>query len=104
MGASFKTDRCAEFVDPAFTQQYSVKNLKNLNNGINMFNYQMEYGGTNWGWTRSPSSGFASYDYGGHQGCGVRAGFNTCAPLSVNVASVQNGRHIRHEWSAGLEV
>jgi beta-galactosidase GanA len=60
-GASFNTDRCAEFVDPAFTRQYAVNNL---NNGINMFNYYMEYGGTNWGWTGSPSSGFTSYDYG----------------------------------------
>ncbi|WP_449374581.1 beta-galactosidase [Arthrobacter psychrolactophilus] len=60
-GASFNTDRCAEFVDPAFTRQYGVNNL---NNGINMFNYYMEYGGTNWGWTGSPSSGFSSYDYG----------------------------------------
>ncbi len=60
-GANFNTDRCAEFVDPAFTRQYAVNNL---NNGINMFNYYMEYGGTNWGWTGSPSSGFTSYDYG----------------------------------------
>ncbi len=60
-GASFNPDRCAEFVDPAFTRQYGVNNL---NNGINMFNYYMQYGGTNWGWTGSPSSGFTSYDYG----------------------------------------
>ncbi|PYH01891.1 beta-galactosidase [Arthrobacter stackebrandtii] len=60
-GANFNTDRCAEFVDPAFTRQYGVNNL---NNGINMFNYYMQYGGTNWGWTGSPSSGFTSYDYG----------------------------------------
>lgn len=60
-GANFNTDKCAEFVDPAFTRQYGVNNL---NNGINMFNYYMQYGGTNWGWTGSPSSGFTSYDYG----------------------------------------
>ncbi|WP_051388849.1 beta-galactosidase [Arthrobacter sp. 35W] len=60
-GASFNPDRCAEFIDPAFTRQYGVNNL---NNGINMFNYYMQYGGTNWGWTGSPSSGFTSYDYG----------------------------------------
>jgi beta-galactosidase GanA len=60
-GANFNTDKCADFVDPAFTRQYGVNNL---NNGINMFNYYMEYGGTNWGWTGSPSSGFTSYDYG----------------------------------------
>lgn len=60
-GANFNTDRCAEFVDPAFTRQYGVNNL---NNGINMFNYYMQYGGTNWGWTGSPSSGLTSYDYG----------------------------------------
>ncbi|MDD0860046.1 beta-galactosidase [Arthrobacter alpinus] len=60
-GANFNPDKCAEFVDPAFTRQYGVNNL---NNGINMFNYYMQYGGTNWGWTGSPSSGFTSYDYG----------------------------------------
>ncbi|NVM95590.1 beta-galactosidase [Arthrobacter wenxiniae] len=60
-GASFNTDKCADFVDPAFTRQYGVNNLAN---GVTMFNYYMEYGGTNWGWTGSPSSGFTSYDYG----------------------------------------
>jgi len=60
-GASFNTNKCADFVDPAFTRQYGVNNLSN---GTNMFNYYMEYGGTNWGWTGSPSSGFTSYDYG----------------------------------------
>ena len=60
-GAGFTTDKCADFVDPAFTRQYGVNNLAN---GVNMFNYYMEYGGTNWGWTGSPSSGFTSYDYG----------------------------------------
>lgn len=60
-GASFNTDKCADFVDSNFTRQYGVNNL---NNGINMFNFYMQYGGTNWGWTGSPSSGFTSYDYG----------------------------------------
>ncbi|WP_157560940.1 beta-galactosidase [Humibacter albus] len=60
-GASFNTDKCADFVDADFTRQYGVNNIAN---GVTLFNYYMEYGGTNWGWTGSPSSGFTSYDYG----------------------------------------
>ncbi|GAB3797510.1 hypothetical protein GCM10028798_08860 [Humibacter antri] len=60
-GASFNTDQCARFVDPDFTREYGVDNIAN---GVTAFNYYMEYGGTNWGWTGSPSSGFTSYDYG----------------------------------------
>ncbi|MFE7708118.1 beta-galactosidase [Streptomyces sp. NPDC057486] len=60
-GRDFQTSECAKFVDPAFTRQFAVNNLAN---GVTMFNYYMEYGGTNWGWTGDPGSGFTSYDYG----------------------------------------
>src|SRR5699024_767537 len=38
--------------------------VRNLANGVTAFNYYMAFGGTNWGYTGSPSSGFTSYDYG----------------------------------------
>ncbi|KRV48371.1 beta-galactosidase [Wenjunlia vitaminophila] len=60
-GRDFQTSECAKFADPAFTRQFAVNNLAN---GVTMFNYYMEYGGTNWGWTGDPGSGFTSYDYG----------------------------------------
>ncbi len=60
-GASFGFDTCAEFTDPAFTRQWGVNNIAN---GVTAFNYYMSFGGTNWGWTGSPSSGYTSYDYG----------------------------------------
>lgn len=60
-GASFTPEKCAEFVDPAFTRQWGVNNI---GSGVTAFNYYMAFGGTNWGWTGSPSSGFTSYDYG----------------------------------------
>lgn len=60
-GASFGFDTCAEFVDPDFTRQWGANNI---GNGVTAFNYYMAFGGTNWGWTGSPSSGYTSYDYG----------------------------------------
>ncbi|MFF1925595.1 beta-galactosidase [Streptomyces sp. NPDC058221] len=60
-GRDFQTDECAEFTDEAFTRQFAVNNVAN---GVTMFNSYMEYGGTNWGWTGDPGSGFTSYDYG----------------------------------------
>ncbi|MCK6210160.1 beta-galactosidase [Georgenia sp. EYE_87] len=60
-GASFGFDRCAEYVDPDFTRQWGANNI---GNGVTAFNYYMAFGGTNWGWTGSPSSGYTSYDYG----------------------------------------
>ncbi|WP_241911148.1 beta-galactosidase [Streptomyces sp. DH-12] len=60
-GRTFQTTECAKFVDPAFIRQFAVNNLAN---GVTMFNSYMEYGGTNWGWTGDPGSGFTSYDYG----------------------------------------
>ncbi|MFJ3706788.1 beta-galactosidase [Streptomyces sp. NPDC090053] len=60
-GRDFQTQDCGNFVDPAFTRQFAVNNLTN---GVTMFSYYMEYGGTNWGWTGDPGSGFTSYDYG----------------------------------------
>ncbi|MFD7160566.1 beta-galactosidase [Kribbella sp. NPDC059898] len=60
-GRDFQTSKCADFVDAAFTRQFAVNNLAN---GVTMFNYYMQYGGTNWGWTGDPGSGFTSYDYG----------------------------------------
>ncbi|MCI9887721.1 beta-galactosidase [Micrococcales bacterium 31B] len=60
-GASFNADQAYAFTDPAFTRQWSVRNI---GNGVTAFNYYMIFGGTNWGWTGSPSSGFTSYDYG----------------------------------------
>ena len=35
-----------------------------MGNGVTAFNYYMLEGGTNWGWTGAPASGFTSYDYG----------------------------------------
>lgn len=60
-GASFDSHQAYEFTDPAFTRQWGVRNLAN---GVTAFNYYMAFGGTNWGYTGSPSSGFTSYDYG----------------------------------------
>ncbi|MFJ6463049.1 beta-galactosidase [Streptomyces sp. NPDC091387] len=60
-GRDFQTDECAKFADTAFTRQFAVNNVAN---GVTMFNSYMEYGGTNWGWTGDPGSGFTSYDYG----------------------------------------
>ncbi|WP_371173867.1 beta-galactosidase [Buchananella felis] len=60
-GAAFNTDQCAVYTDGGFTREYGVVNL---GNGVTAFNYYMIIGGTNWGWTGSPSSGFTSYDYG----------------------------------------
>lgn len=60
-GRDFQTDACAKFADEAFARQFAVNNLAN---GVTMFNSYMEYGGTNWGWTGDPGSGFTSYDYG----------------------------------------
>lgn len=60
-GRDFQTNECAKFVDSAFTRQFAVNNVAN---GVTLFNYYMEYGGTNWGWTGDPGSGFTSYDYG----------------------------------------
>src|SRR5690625_2395537 len=53
-GASFTSDQAYEFTDPAFTRQWGVRNLAN---GVTAFNYYMAFGGTNWGYTGSPSSG-----------------------------------------------
>ena len=52
---------CATFADPAFTRQWGVSTI---GNGVTAFNYYMLEGGTNWGWTGAPASGFTSYDYG----------------------------------------
>ncbi|MFI7365778.1 beta-galactosidase [Streptomyces sp. NPDC050149] len=60
-GRDFQTSDCAKFTDAAFTRQFAVNNLAN---GATLFNSYMEYGGTNWGWTGDPGSGFTSYDYG----------------------------------------
>ncbi|MCG7309358.1 beta-galactosidase [Brachybacterium sp. ACRRE] len=60
-GAPFDAAQAFEFTDPAFTRQWGVRNL---GNGVTAFNYYMAFGGTNWGFTGSPSSGFTSYDYG----------------------------------------
>ncbi|GAA1484066.1 beta-galactosidase [Brachybacterium fresconis] len=60
-GASFSSHQAYEFTDPAFTRQWGVRNLAG---GVTAFNYYMVFGGTNWGYTGSPSSGFTSYDYG----------------------------------------
>ena len=60
-GRDFQTSQCADFVDEAFTRQFSANNLAN---GATLTNAYMEYGGTNWGWTGDPGSGFTSYDYG----------------------------------------
>ncbi|PWH06174.1 beta-galactosidase [Brachybacterium endophyticum] len=60
-GAPFDASQAYEFTDPAFTRQWGVRNL---GNGVTAFNYYMAFGGTNWGYTGSPSSGFTSYDYG----------------------------------------
>ncbi|MFD4338031.1 beta-galactosidase [Streptomyces anulatus] len=60
-GRDFQPSECAKFVDPEFARQFAVNNMSN---GVTMFNSYMEYGGTNWGWTGDPGSGFTSYDYG----------------------------------------
>lgn len=60
-GASYNASDCYEYTDEAFTRQWAVNNI---GNGVTAFNFYMAFGGTNWGWTGSPSSGFTSYDYG----------------------------------------
>ncbi|WP_157085794.1 beta-galactosidase [Devriesea agamarum] len=60
-GANVDIAQAARYVDGAFTRQWGVRNI---GNGVTAFNYYMVFGGTNWGWTGSPSSGFTSYDYG----------------------------------------
>ncbi|HET8599997.1 MAG TPA: beta-galactosidase [Segeticoccus sp.] len=60
-GRNFQTSHCADFVDGPFTRQFEANNLAN---GATMVNTYMEFGGTNWGWTGDPGSGFTSYDYG----------------------------------------
>lgn len=60
-GAAFDTEKCYSFTDEGFTRQWGTRNV---GNGVTAYNSYMSYGGTNWGWTGSPSSGFTSYDYG----------------------------------------
>lgn len=60
-GAAFDTEQCYTFTDEGFTRQWGARNV---GNGVTAYNSYMSYGGTNWGWTGSPSSGFTSYDYG----------------------------------------
>nr|WP_108870907.1 beta-galactosidase [Tessaracoccus timonensis] len=60
-GASFTPEQCAKFTDAAYTRQWSVMGMAN---GVTAFSYYMTHGGTNWGWTGAPASGFTSYDYG----------------------------------------
>ena len=60
-GASYNASDCYTYTDEAFTRQWGVHNI---GNGVTAFNYYMAYGGTNWGWTGAPASGFTSYDYG----------------------------------------
>nr|WP_255436370.1 beta-galactosidase [Tessaracoccus sp. MC1756] len=56
-----ENDKCKEFADPSFTRQWGANNI---GQGITAFNYYMIIGGTNWGYTGAPGSGFTSYDYG----------------------------------------
>ncbi|MFE6996536.1 beta-galactosidase [Microbacterium sp. NPDC057659] len=60
-GAAFDTEKCYEYTDEGFTRQWGARNV---GNGVTAYNSYMAFGGTNWGWTGSPSSGFTSYDYG----------------------------------------
>lgn len=60
-GARYNASDCYTYTDEAFTRQWGVNNI---GNGVTAFNFYMAFGGTNWGWTGSPSSGFTSYDYG----------------------------------------
>ena len=60
-GASYNASDCYGYTDPDFTRQWGVNNI---GNGVTAFNFYMGFGGTNWGWTGSPASGFTSYDYG----------------------------------------
>lgn len=60
-GASYNASDCYTYTDEGFTRQWGVHNI---GNGVTAFNYYMAYGGTNWGWTGAPASGFTSYDYG----------------------------------------
>ena len=60
-GASYNASDCYTYTDEGFTRQWGVHNI---GNGVTAFNYYMAYGGTNWGWTGAPASGFTSDDYG----------------------------------------
>lgn len=60
-GAKFQASDCIRFADDNFIRQWGATNIAN---GVTAFNYYMIFGGTNWGWTGSPHSGFTSYDYG----------------------------------------
>ncbi|WP_353066338.1 beta-galactosidase [Arcanobacterium hippocoleae] len=60
-GAKFQASDCIDFADDNYIRQWGATNI---GNGVTAFNYYMIFGGTNWGWTGSPHSGFTSYDYG----------------------------------------
>ncbi|WP_210115812.1 beta-galactosidase [Acidipropionibacterium timonense] len=60
-GAPFTPSQCYDYTDPSFIRQWGTTNI---GNGVTAFNYYMLEGGTNWGWTGAPASGFTSYDYG----------------------------------------
>ncbi|MCI7552290.1 MAG: beta-galactosidase [Actinomycetaceae bacterium] len=60
-GANYGADDCASYTDANFTRQWTAVRL---GNGVKAHTYYMSYGGTNWGYTGSPASGFTSYDYG----------------------------------------
>lgn len=60
-GANFQPAKCREYTDANFIRQWGAATI---GNGVTAHNYYMEYGGTNWGWTGAPASGFTSYDYG----------------------------------------
>ncbi|SPT53574.1 Beta-galactosidase precursor [Actinomyces bovis] len=60
-GARYQASDCYKYTDEKFTRQWGVNNI---GNGVTAFNFYMGFGGTNWGWTGSPASGFTSYDYG----------------------------------------
>lgn len=60
-GANFTPEKCASFTDGNFVRQWGTVLA---GNGVKAYTYYMIFGGTNWGYTGSPSSGFTSYDYG----------------------------------------
>lgn len=60
-GANYGANDCVSYTDANFTRQWMATRL---GNGVKAHTYYMSYGGTNWGYTGSPASGFTSYDYG----------------------------------------
>ncbi|MDO4411579.1 MAG: beta-galactosidase [Cutibacterium sp.] len=92
-GASFSPEKCAEFTDSQFTRQWSMTNMAN---GVTAFSYYMSHGGTNWGWTGAPASGYTSYDYG--------AALNEARAITPKLAAQKEAGYLQRAFPALTEM